>query len=68
MALTSTQVSAITLGDFYLNERLNPILPSQQFSESENSSITVVYVLADRNITNKEAKVEKSGGLSEIDI
>ena len=58
IALTSTQVSAITLGDFYLNEKLNPILPSQQFSESENSSITVVYDLEDRNITNQEAKVE----------
>ena len=68
MALTSTQVSAITLGDFYLNERLNPILPSQQFSESENSSITVVYDLEDRNITNQEAKVEISGELSEIDL
>ena len=68
MAFTSTQVSAIIFGDFYLNERLNPILPSQQFSESENSSITVVYDLEDRNITNQEAKVEISGELSEIDL
>lgn len=63
IALTSLEMSAISLSEFYLFNELNPILPPQTIESNKNSSITILYDQKDENISGEKAQIEIIGEL-----
>ncbi len=63
MALTSLEVGAISLSEFYLFNELNPILPPQTTESNKNSSITILYDQKNENVSGGEAQIEIIGEL-----
>lgn len=63
IALTSLEVGAISLNEFYLSNGLNPILPPQTIESNKNSSITILYDQKNENISGGKAQIEIIGEL-----
>ena len=63
IALTSLEMSAISLSDFYLFNELNPILPPQTIGSNKNASITILYDQKDENRSGEKAQIEIKGEL-----
>ncbi len=63
IALTSLEVGAISLNEFYLSNGLNPILPPQTTESNKNSSITILYDQKNENISGGKAQIEIIGEL-----